>query len=205
MKYRCSLIITVIQIFQPLSGNSVPSVSTHALPAKVLQLDEARTGDPMDVAGASILASLSNFAQSTAFHPSLAQASEDRLKATVTALLPAIPPPSDVSEGSISDIEAAGQPGKVCADPGVMPTDPQNKKPVAEMAMEDTVMDASSAQGVGECLGSSPPKDPENVICPELIEGNIKGNDVDRDGAAVIASATAIKRQNLKEEFTRKL
>jgi hypothetical protein len=71
------------------------------------------------------------------------------------------------------------------------------------MATEDsTVMDATSAQGVGDCLGTLP-KDSQKVICSELIEGSVKVIDVERDDATVMASAAMLKRQNLKEEFTR--
>lgn len=197
-------------IFQPLTCSSVPSTSAHPVSenraAKVLQVDEARTGDALDVAGASILASLSNFAQNPGFHAGLAQSSEERLKASMAAMLPTMPPPSDISDGSMSDVEAAGHTGKVCDDPAVIPSEAGGDKPATDLTMEDAGVDTGSGHAVdlaGDCLGSLT-KDSEQVIGAEIeCLGSLKGKDMEQDNANLSSSAAAVKRQTLKDDFTR--
>lgn len=197
-------------IFQPLSCSPVPSTPAPPVSenraAKVLHVDEARTGDALDVAGASILASLSNFAQNPGFHAGLAQSSEERLKASVAAMLPTMPPPSDISDGSMSDVEAAGHAVKVCEEPAVMPSEAGGEKSAIDLNMEDAALDTGSAHAVdlaGDCLGSLT-KDTEQVIGAELERfGSLKGKDVEQDSANLSSCAAAMKRQTLKDDFTR--
>ncbi|GLJ47450.1 hypothetical protein SUGI_1001480 [Cryptomeria japonica] len=74
---------------------------------------EARAGDPSAVAGASILASLSSLRQDLSMLPPPAVNGEEIGQGIDR---PQIPAPCDLSDGSISDIEVAGQAGKGTSD-----------------------------------------------------------------------------------------
>ncbi|MCO5587112.1 hypothetical protein L7F22_041059 [Adiantum nelumboides] len=196
-------------IFQPLSSSTVPSAAMHPISenrtAKALQVDEARGGDSLDVPGASILASLSNFAQNQGFPAGLAQTSDERVKGSMAAMLPPMPPPSDISDGSMSDAEAAGQAGKGCDD-SVLPAEAGGEKPTTDLTMEDTGLDTDPAHSLAladDCMETLP-KDAEQVITGEIdcLGSDAKGKDAERENSN-LSSATAIKRQSLKEEFTR--
>ncbi|MCO5553550.1 hypothetical protein L7F22_007072 [Adiantum nelumboides] len=196
-------------IFQPLSSSTVPSAAMHPISenrtAKALQVDEARGRDSLDVPGASILASLSNFAQNQGFPAGLAQTSDERVKGSMAAMLPPMPPPSDISDGSMSDAEAAGQAGKGCDD-SVLPAEAGGEKPTADLTMEDTGLDTDPPHSLAladDCMETLP-KDAEQVITGEIdcLGSDAKGKDAERENSN-LSSATAIKRQSLKEEFTR--
>ncbi|KAH9299140.1 hypothetical protein KI387_030822, partial [Taxus chinensis] len=75
---------------------------------------EARSGDPSAVAGASILASLSSLRQEISMLPPPAANGEEIGQGLDR---PQIPPPCDMSDGSVSDIDVAGQAGKGTSDP----------------------------------------------------------------------------------------
>lgn len=192
-------------IFQPLSSSSVPSAAMHPISenraAKVLQVDEARAGDSLDVTGASILASLSNFAQNPGFPAGLAQTTDERVKASMAAMLPPMPPPSDISDGSVSDVEAAGQAGKSCDD-SALPVEAGGEKPTTDLTMEDTGLDTGDAHALAlaaECLETLP-KETEQVI--DCLGNDAKGKETERENVN-LSSASALKRQALQDDFTR--
>eukprot|EP00249_Psilotum_nudum_P025093 c29372_g2_i2 orf=685-4584(+) len=137
-------------IFQQLA-NSIPS-SVVAVPenkgvsTKAFQLDETRTGDPLDVAGASILASLSNLNQNATFHSALSQCPGEGLN-TGVGIVPSIPPPSELSEGSLSGMEVAGQLSKNCLNPNTIPVEPMVSKPSGDIVVEEALDDAKLEAG----------------------------------------------------------
>ncbi|KAH6557752.1 hypothetical protein KP509_1Z097100 [Ceratopteris richardii] len=189
-------------IFQQLSTSSVSSGAVHSLSenraAKALQVDESRAGESLDVAGgASILASL---AQSSNFPADISQGTDERTKLTMAAMMP---PPSDISDSSISDFEAAGQAGKG-SDESALPCEAAGEKPAADVPMEDTGLDIGSAlELAGDCLGALA-KDGSQTIRNEAdCSGNdVKFKEAERENANQ-SSTIAIKRQSLKDEFSR--
>ncbi|KAH7316096.1 hypothetical protein KP509_21G078500 [Ceratopteris richardii] len=193
-------------IFQPFSASSVPSrTSVHAVSenaaSKVLQIDETRAGESMDVAGASILPSFPNFAQKSRFPTMIAQTADDRMKASMAAMIPHLAPPSDIPEGSLSDVEAVGQAGKACEEAALQPG-MVGEKPVTDVTMEDSGLDTvPTLELVGGCIGDLP-KDPGQGIDSGTycLGDGAKAKDTEHENVNP-SCPTAHRRQSLKDDF----
>eukprot|EP00252_Welwitschia_mirabilis_P021049 TRINITY_DN528_c0_g1_i2.p1 TRINITY_DN528_c0_g1~~TRINITY_DN528_c0_g1_i2.p1 ORF type:complete len:1254 (-),score=321.29 TRINITY_DN528_c0_g1_i2:470-4231(-) len=173
---------------------------------------ESRSGDASAVAGASILASLSSMRQDIPLLPPPATNIDDSQQGTDRSQLP---PSCEMSDGSVSDMEVAGQGGKGPSDPNTAPDIPMNDKgPVilsADITESNDQLDSPDA-GLDTDIGKySVLNEPLRPLLKFLtaspagdmdIQGSLyKLCDDKKEAAKEEPSDTAAKCQALRENF----
>eukprot|EP01018_Ginkgo_biloba_P035638 Gb_15617 [translate_table: standard] len=181
---------------------------------------EARSGDPSAVAGASILASLSSLGQDLSILPPPAPNSEEIQQGIDR---PQLPSTCDMSDGSVSDIEVAGQAGKGASDPSGGNDVPISKKGAVilsadmtatneQLNLDNIVSDAGIETDIGKISGLNDSLRPllrlltGSAASDMDLSGNIFKHvfeEKKESGRDVDSSAMSAKCQALKEELRR--